>query len=66
MNIKLGASVKSLKDVVVIGYGTQRQSEVTSSVATVKPEDFNQGGSRNPPGPGAGQSSRSEYYARRW
>ncbi|WP_295121928.1 SusC/RagA family TonB-linked outer membrane protein [uncultured Chitinophaga sp.] len=48
LNVKLGASVKALKDVVVIGYGTQKQAEVTSSVATVKPEDFNQGGSRNP------------------
>lgn len=48
VNVKLVASVKSLKDVVVIGYGTQRQSEITSSVATVKPDKFNQGGSRNP------------------
>ncbi|MEV4887617.1 TonB-dependent receptor [Chitinophaga ginsengisegetis] len=48
MNIKLAASVKSLQDVVVVGYGTQKRNEVTTSVATVKAENFNQGGSRSP------------------
>src|SRR3546814_7388584 len=38
---------KALDEVVVIGYGTQKRSEVTSAVATVKAEDFNQGGSRS-------------------
>ncbi|WP_247651898.1 SusC/RagA family TonB-linked outer membrane protein [Chitinophaga eiseniae] len=48
MLIKLTAAVKSLQDIVVVGYGTQKRNEVTTSVATVKPESFNQGGSRSP------------------
>lgn len=38
---------KSMDEIVVVGYGTQRRGEVTSAVATVKPEDFRQGGARN-------------------
>lgn len=34
---------KFLEEVVVIGYGTQRRSDVTSSVASVKAEDFVKG-----------------------
>lgn len=34
--------------VVSIGYGTQRRSEVTSAITTIKPKDFNQGGVRSP------------------
>lgn len=41
------ASTATLDEVVVVGYGTQRRREVTSAVATVKAEDFNQGGARN-------------------
>ncbi len=41
-------SAKSLEDVVVVGYGTLKRKEVTSAVTSVKPEDFNQGGSRSP------------------
>ena len=41
------ASTATLDEVVVVGYGTQRRREVTSAVATVKPEEFNQGGARN-------------------
>lgn len=48
LNVKLSAGVKSLQDVVVVGYGTQKRNEVTTSVATVKAENFNQGGSRSP------------------
>lgn len=48
VNIVLVPSSKSLENVVVIGYGTQKQKEVTSAIASVKAEDFNQGGSRNP------------------
>ena len=32
-----------IEEVVAIGYGTQRRREVTSSIATVKEEDFNPG-----------------------
>lgn len=37
-----------IDEVVVVGYGTQKRSEITSSIATVKAEDFNQGGARSP------------------
>ena len=39
-----------LEDVVVIGYGSQKKKEVTSSVASVKAEDFNAGVKTNPMG----------------
>lgn len=48
LNVKLVTASKSLQDVVVVGYGTQKRNEVTTSVATVKAENFNQGGSRSP------------------
>ncbi|MES1250022.1 MAG: carboxypeptidase-like regulatory domain-containing protein, partial [Chitinophaga rupis] len=47
INVSLRPSDHSLNEVVVIGYGTQKRKDVTSAVATVKPEDFNQGGARN-------------------
>lgn len=47
IEVTLKTDVKSLNEVVVVGYGTQRRAEVTSAVATVKSEDFNQGGTRN-------------------
>ena len=34
---------KLLDEVVVVGYGTQKRRQLTSSVATVKSEEFNQG-----------------------
>ena len=34
---------KKLEDVVVIGYGTQRQKDLTGSVSAVSNKDFNQG-----------------------
>jgi TonB-dependent SusC/RagA subfamily outer membrane receptor len=40
--------IKALVVFVVIGYGTQKKAEVTSSVASVKEEDFNAGGARSP------------------
>lgn len=39
-NVTLQEDLKSLNEVVVIGYGTQRKGDVTSSVASVKAEDF--------------------------
>lgn len=43
MKVKLESDSKSLADVVVIGYGTARKSDLTGSVATVKSKDFNKG-----------------------
>jgi TonB-linked SusC/RagA family outer membrane protein len=37
-----------LDEVVVVGYGTQRSKEVTSSVTSVKAEDFNRGNVNDP------------------
>ena len=43
MKVQLESDSKALADVVVIGYGTARKSDLTGSVATVKAKDFNKG-----------------------
>ncbi|WP_181884995.1 SusC/RagA family TonB-linked outer membrane protein [Pontibacter diazotrophicus] len=43
INISLAPDTEALEEVVVIGYGSQKKREVTGAVASVKPEDFNQG-----------------------
>lgn len=43
MQVNLESDSKALADVVVIGYGTARKSDLTGSVATVKAKDFNKG-----------------------
>lgn len=43
MKVKLEPESQSLSDVVVIGYGTARKSDLTGSVATVSSKDFNKG-----------------------
>ncbi|WP_235855363.1 SusC/RagA family TonB-linked outer membrane protein [Flagellimonas pelagia] len=43
INVVLKEDLQQLNEVVVIGYGTQKRADVTSSVATVKSEDFVQG-----------------------
>lgn len=48
INVTMSNDSQVIDEVVVIGYGTQKRSEVTSSVATVRAEDFNSGGSRSP------------------
>jgi len=47
-NISLLDDTKSLDEVIVVGYGTQKRREITSSVAKVDQESFNQGGVRSP------------------
>jgi len=39
-DVALRETINNLNEVVVIGYGTQRKGDVTSSVATVKAENF--------------------------
>ena len=39
---------KSLKEVVVIGYGSQKRETVTDAITTVKAEDFNKGNITDP------------------
>jgi len=46
-NVTLAADVTALKDVVVVGYGTQKKTEVTSAITSVTAEDFRQSGARN-------------------
>jgi TonB-dependent starch-binding outer membrane protein SusC len=43
VNIKMAATIADMNEVVVIGYGTQRKGDVTSSVASVKAENFIKG-----------------------
>ena len=40
INITLGVDTKSLNEVVVVGYGTQRKETITGSVAAVKGSDL--------------------------
>lgn len=43
LSIVLKENSTNLNEVVVIGYGTQRKGDITSSVASVRPSDFNKG-----------------------
>lgn len=43
VDIQLKSDVKSLEEVVVVGYGTQRKEEITSAVTSVSSEEFNRG-----------------------
>jgi TonB-linked SusC/RagA family outer membrane protein len=47
VNAELQISNQSLESVVVVGYGTLKRKEITSAVASVKPDDFRQSGARN-------------------
>jgi len=48
INISLVPSLSSLGEIVVVGYGTQKKREVTSSIASVTSDDFNQGSVNSP------------------
>jgi TonB-dependent starch-binding outer membrane protein SusC len=43
IDVAMTVDLAELDEVVVVGYGTQRRREVTSSIATVREEDFNRG-----------------------
>jgi len=43
LNVQLTADDKSLSEVVVVGYGTQRKADLTSAVASIKSENFVKG-----------------------
>lgn len=47
INVTLNTNVGGLNEVIVIGYGTQRKGDVTSSVASVKAENFIKGSVRD-------------------
>ncbi len=48
IDISLAPDVQQLEDVVVVGYGTQDEREVTSSVTSISSEEFNQGNISEP------------------
>ncbi len=48
VDIELEPSEKTLDEVVVTGYGTQKAKEVTSAISSVKAEDFNRGNVNDP------------------
>jgi len=48
INVSLAEDVQSLAEVVVVGYGTQEKKEITSSVASIDAESFNQGNVNDP------------------
>jgi TonB-dependent starch-binding outer membrane protein SusC len=43
ISIQLATDTEALEEVVVVGYGTQKRSDVTGAIASVKSEDFNKG-----------------------
>ena len=48
ISVQLEEDQSQLDEVVVVGYGTQKMKEVTSSVAHVSADQFRQSGARNP------------------
>ncbi|UOR07396.1 TonB-dependent receptor [Hymenobacter aerilatus] len=47
VNVTLQPDTKALGEVVVVGYGTQRRADLTSSVASVKEENFIKGATKD-------------------
>lgn len=43
INVTLELEVTGLSDVVVVGYGTQKKSDLTGAIATLKSDDFQKG-----------------------
>lgn len=50
ISVQLLPDATQLEDVVVVGYGTQKRSDITGAISSVKSEDFNQGGVVTNPG----------------
>lgn len=48
IDMVLYPDIKALGEVVVVGYGTQKRSDVTGSIASVNSENFNKGVVANP------------------
>jgi TonB-linked SusC/RagA family outer membrane protein len=48
IDVVLAPATNALNEVVVTGYGTQKKREVTSSITSVKSDDFNKGSVNNP------------------
>ena len=43
INMTLAPDIQSLQEIVVVGYGTQKKSDLTGSVSSIKNDDFNKG-----------------------
>lgn len=48
LSVQLAEDATQLEDVVVVGYGVQKKSDVTGAISSIKSEDFNQGVVANP------------------
>ncbi len=48
ISVQLDLDAAQLNEIVVVGYGTQKRSDVTGSIASVKSEEFNRGVITNP------------------
>lgn len=48
ISVSLTASAETLAELVVIGYGTQKRSDVTGAIGSLKSESFNRGVVTNP------------------
>lgn len=48
IKVSLMPDITSMDEIVVIGYGTQKRSEITTSVSSVKEDDFLKGAVQNP------------------
>lgn len=48
ISVSLAASAETMAELVVIGYGTQKKSDVTGAISSLKSESFNQGVVTNP------------------
>ena len=44
IDVSLKVDTKALNEVIVVGYGTVKKSDLTGSVVSLRSEDFNQGG----------------------
>lgn len=50
VNVKLAEEAVGLDEVVKVGYGSQKAKEITTSVASIKADNFNKGVSTSPMG----------------
>ncbi|MCU0352806.1 MAG: TonB-dependent receptor [Cytophagales bacterium] len=48
IDVRLASDVQALQEVVVVGYGEQKKSDITGAVAQVTSKDFNNGVINNP------------------
>ncbi len=48
LSVQLQPDAKQLDELVVVGYGTQKRSDITGAIGSLKSEDFNRGMITNP------------------